>query len=158
MFTKFEFFRKYSREITCNYILLHYFAVLPLFSIFALVSQTHTPNHSRLRNKRRGTLINFGAFFPVATILLKGVRLLPFFIVYLFNIFFFLWLCIKKKSSIILRGGYAYSRGYDYCVCQMFQGLHLFKGVRLFWSLEHLPPHCIDSKITSLQYALDLDQ
>ena len=36
--------------------------------------------YSRLRNKRRGTLIKFWAFFPVATCLLKGVHLLTFFI------------------------------------------------------------------------------
>ena len=43
----------------------------------------------------------------------------------------------KIKLLVILRGGYAYSRGYVYCFCQMFQGLRLFKGVRLFRSLEY---------------------
>ena len=44
----------------------------------------------------------------------------------------------KIKLLVILRGGYAYSRGYVYCFCQMFQGLRLFKGVRLFRSLEYM--------------------
>ena len=43
----------------------------------------------------------------------------------------------KIKLLVILRGGYAYSRGYVYCFCQMFQGRRLFKGVRLFRSLEY---------------------
>ena len=29
-----------------------------------------------------------------------------------------------------------FSRGYVYCFCQMFQRLHLFKGLRLFQTLE----------------------
>ena len=41
------------------------------------------------------------------------------------------------KLLIILRGGYAYSKGYVYCFCQMFQGLCLFKGVCLFRTLEY---------------------
>jgi hypothetical protein len=36
-----------------------------------------------------------------------------------------------------LRGGYVYSRGYVYYFCQMFQGLPLFKRVRLFQTLEY---------------------
>ena len=43
----------------------------------------------------------------------------------------------KIKLSVILSEGYAYSRGYVYCFCQMFQGLRLLKGVRLFRSLEY---------------------
>ena len=42
----------------------------------------------------------------------------------------------KIKLSVILRGGYAYSRDYVYYFCQKFQGLRLFKGLCLFWSLE----------------------
>ena len=33
--------------------------------------------------------------------------------------------------------GDAYFKGYAYCFCQMFQGLHLFQGLCLFQSLEY---------------------
>ena len=72
----------------------------------------------------------------MATCLLKGVRLLTCLSFFLLNIFFPSAVYKKIKISVILRGGYAYSRGYVYCFCQMFQGLRLFKGVRLFRSLE----------------------
>ena len=41
-----------------------------------------------------------------------------------------------KESNYLLfeRGDYIYSRGFVYCLGQMFQRLHLFKGLRLFWT------------------------
>ena len=80
-------------------------------------------------------------FFPVATCLLKGVRLLTF-LFFIFSIYFLTFfpsaMYKKIKLSVILRGGYAYSRGYVYCFCQIFQGLCLFKGVHLYRSREYL--------------------
>ena len=66
------------------------------------------PQYSRVRKKHTGTIINFSGF----------------------------WLCIKVSNLCYLRGDYVYSRGYVYCFRQMFQGLCLFKGVRLFRTLE----------------------
>ena len=85
-------------------------------------------------------LLIFG-LFSSGYVLIKGGTFINFFIFYLLNIFFLLFfpsaMYKKIKLSVILRGGYAYSRGYVYCFCQMFQGLRLFKGVRLFRSLEY---------------------
>ena len=53
--------------------------------------------YSRLQNKRRGTLINFWAFFS-GSVLIKGGTFINFFIFYSFNIFFY-WLCIKKSNQ-----------------------------------------------------------
>ena len=81
-----------------------------------------------------GMFINFFIFYFISlTAILSGLRNCFFF---LLNIFFPSAVYKKIKISVILRGGYAYSRGYVYCFCQMFQGLRLFKGVRLFRSLE----------------------
>jgi len=84
-------------------------------------------------------LLILGFFQWLSTSLLKGVRVLFFFISYLLNIRFLLFfpsaIYKKIKLTVILRGGYAYSRGYVYCFCQIFKGLRLFTGVRLFWSL-----------------------
>ena len=83
--------------------------------ISALVS------YSRFRNKHSPRLINFLTFF-------QGLR--PYsgiHRVYLSNI------------SIRYKWGYAYS------FCQNFQGLRLFKGVRLFRTLEY-DSTCVDLK------------
>ena len=65
----------------------------------------------------------------MATCLLKGVRLLTFLFFNFLNIFFLLFfpsaMHKKIKLLVILRGGYAYSRDYVYCFCQMLQGLRL---------------------------------
>ena len=89
--------------------------------IRVILYQWATLCYSRLRNKHRGTLINFWIFFPEATSFFKRV--------------------IHKKKSKILsfdEVGYDFSRGYVYCFSQMFQALRLFKGLRLFQSLEYL--------------------
>jgi hypothetical protein len=80
-------------------------------------------------------LLIFG-LFSSGYVLIKGGTFINFFIFYLFITFFPSAMYKKIKLSVILRGGYAYSRGYVYCFCQIFQGLCLFKGVRLFRSLE----------------------
>ena len=67
------------------------------------------PQYSRVRKKHTGTIINFSGF----------------------------WLCIKVSNLCYLRGDYVYSRGFVYCFCQMLNGLCLFKGVRLFRTLEY---------------------
>ena len=62
-------------------------------------------------------LLIFG-LFSSGYVLIKGGTFINFFIFYLFNIFltFFPSAMYKKiKLSVILRGGYAYSRGYVYC-------------------------------------------
>ena len=44
---------------------------------------------------------------------------------------------LKKSENLLFDVvGYVFPRGYVYCFCQIFQGLCLFKGVRLFRSLE----------------------
>ena len=45
---------------------------------------------------------------------------------------------MSKYGICYLRGGFVYSRGYVYCFCQKFQGFCLFRGVRLFWTLEYV--------------------
>ena len=85
-------------------------------------------------------LLIFG-LFSSGYVLIKGGTFINFLFFYFLNIFFFTFfpsaMYKKIKLLVILRGGYAYSRGYVYCFCQMFQGLRLFKGVRLFRSLEY---------------------
>ena len=80
-------------------------------------------------------LLIFG-LFSSGYVLIKGGTFINFFIFlffkYLFFIFFPSAMYKKIKLLVILRGGYAYSRGYVYYFCQMFQGLRLFNGVRLF--------------------------
>ena len=81
-------------------------------------------------------LLIFG-LFSNGYVLIKGGTIINFF--YFLDIFFACFtLAIYKKInlSVISRGSYAYSMGYVYCFCKKFQGLHLFKGVRLFRSLE----------------------
>ena len=68
--------------------------------------------YSRVRNKRTPTLINFLTFF-------QGLR--PY-----------SGLHRAYLSSISIR----YKWGYAYSFCQILQGLRLFKGVRLFQTLE----------------------
>ena len=83
-------------------------------------------------------LLIFG-LFSSGYMLIKRGTFINFFIFYLLNIFFPFFpspMYKKIKWSVILRGGYTYSRGYVYCFCQMFQGLRLLKGVRLFRILE----------------------
>ena len=75
--------------------------------------------------------------FSSGYMLIKGGTFIDFFIFFIFFLLFFALAMYQKiKLSVILSGGYAYSRGYAYCFYQMFQGLRLFKGVRLFRSLE----------------------
>ena len=86
-------------------------------------------------------LLIFG-LFSSGYVLIKGGKFINLFIFFFFRIFFstffFPSAVYKKiKISVILREGYAYSRGYVYCFCQIFQGLCLLKGVRLFRSLEY---------------------
>ena len=103
------------------------------------IFQNGLQNYSRVRNKHTGMLIIFWRFFPGATFLLKGATFIDFWILknFLRNFnFLFLLLCIKESNDLLFRGGYVYSRGYAYCFCQMFQGLCLFKRVRLFRTLE----------------------
>ena len=69
--------------------------------------------YSRVRNKRTPTLINFLSFF-------QGLR--PY-----------SGLHRAYLSSISIR----YKWGYAYSICQIFQRLRLFKGVRLFQTLEY---------------------
>ena len=79
--------------------------------------------------------------FSNGYVLIKGGTIINFFIFYFLDIFFACFtLAMYKKInlSVILRGGYAYSMGYVYCFCKKFQGLCLFKGVRLFRSLEYM--------------------
>ena len=85
--------------------------------------------YSRLRNKRRGTLIIFLLFFPVGTCLSKGVRLLTFLFFLSLKYFFlllFLQLRIRKSKYLLFQEGVTLiqgamfivfdkdSRGYDY--------------------------------------------
>ena len=74
--------------------------------------------------------------FSSGYVLIKGGTFINFFIFLFFEYSFPSAMYKKIKLLVILRGGYAYSRGYVYCFCQIFQGLCLFKGVRLFRSLE----------------------
>ena len=72
--------------------------------------------------------------FSNGYVLIKGGTIITFFISLFFRYFFACFtLAMYKKInlSVILRGGYAYSMGYVYCFCKKFQGLRLFKGVRL---------------------------
>merc|ERR1739836_45704 len=92
---------------------------------------------STLENSLSVQVLIFG-LFSSGYVLIKGGTFINFFIFYFLNLFFTFFpsaMYKKIKLLVILRGGYAYSRGYVYCFCQMFQGLHLFKGVRLFRSL-----------------------
>ena len=85
-------------------------------------------------------LLIFG-LFSRGYVLIKGGTFINFFNFLSFKYFFFTFfpsaMYKKIKLFVILRGGYAYSRGYVYCFCQLFQGLRLFQGVRLFRSLEY---------------------
>ena len=72
--------------------------------------------YSRVRNKRTPTLINFLTFF-------QGLR--PY-----------SGLHRAYLSSISIR----YKQSYAYSFCQIFQRLRLFKGVRLFPTLEQGKP------------------
>ena len=95
-------------------------------SIETLPSQSHSlcpklldlfptgTKYSRVWNKHSPTLINFLTFFQ---------GLLPY--SGLHRAYF---------SSISIR----YKMGYAYSVCQIFQGLCLCKGLRLFQTLEHI--------------------
>ena len=78
--------------------------------------------------------INIGVHLLILLLFSSGYMLIKGEFVFTF---FPLAMYKKIKLSVILRGGYAYSRGYVYWFCQMFQGLRLFKGVRLFRSLEY---------------------
>ena len=73
--------------------------------------------YSRVRNKHRGTLINFWGFFPGATSLLKGATFIEFWFLKnflrIFN-FLFLWLCIKESNYLLFE-----------------RRLHLFRGLCL---------------------------
>ena len=76
-------------------------------------------------------LLIFG-LFSSGYVLIKGDTLINFSIFYLLNTFFTFFpsaMYKKMKLSVILRGGYAYSRGYVYSFCQMFQGLRLFRSL-----------------------------
>ena len=65
--------------------------------------------------------------------MLKGVRL---FISLMFFFYFFSFGYILKNQIIChFRGGYAYSRGYVCCFCQMLQGLRLFRSLEYLTSL-----------------------
>ena len=58
--------------------------------------------------------------FSSGYVLIKGGTFINFFIFCLLNILFTVFLSAmykKIKMSVILRGGYAYSRGYVYCFC-----------------------------------------
>ena len=106
------------------------------------ISQTYTLDSGINVGVR---LLIFG-IFSSGYVLIKGGTFINLFIFfsfkYFFSTFFFPSAVYKKiKISVILRGGYAYSRGYVYCFCQIFQGLCLFKGVRLFRSLEYSISH-----------------
>ena len=101
-------------------------------------------------------LLIFG-LFSSGYVLIKGGTFINFFFIflsfkYLFFTFFPSAMYKKIKLSVILRGGYAYSRGYVYCFCQMFQGLRLFKGVRLFRSLEYKKTGSHNIKYCSVTY------
>ena len=83
--------------------------------------------------------INVGVRLLIFGLFSSGYMLIKWFFFYFFLLFFFVSLGYVLKNQFIchFKGGYAYSRGYIYCFCQMFQGLCLFKGVRLFRSLEY---------------------
>ena len=65
------------------------------YSIYSQVCQIWNWKQAyfRFRNKRRGTLINF-EIFSSGYVLIKGVRLLTFFL-------FFLRLCIRKSNYLL---------------------------------------------------------
>ena len=110
-----------------------------------LKTQNHLPTHSsgctllvltgfflsrESRINVRVRLLILG-LFSSGYVLIKGgmfINFLNFFKIFSFTFFFLLFMCKKIKLSVILRGGYAYSSGYVYCFCQMFQGLRLFRG------------------------------
>ena len=77
------------------------------------VNDPLTNKYSRVQNKHSPTLINFLTFF-------QGLR--PY--SGLHRAYF---------SSISIR----YKWGYAYSFCPIFQGLHLFNGLRLFQTLEY---------------------
>ena len=94
----------------------------------SLPNTNYFPNyHYRVRNKRRVTLSNFGAFFEGPCLLILGF-------LHYFNLFF-LWLCNKSSNYLLFKKeglrlfkelyllffqnysrGYVYSRGYIYSV------------------------------------------
>ena len=120
---------KYSVDFS-NWKLTLKFKFMHSVRICLKVSEKIFFYYSRLRNKRRGTLNNVVAFFPVAMSLLK--RYLYFFKLKFIFFLFFLQLCLRNSNYLIFqRGarliqgamlivfakcsrGYVYSRGYIY--------------------------------------------
>ena len=44
---------------------------------------------------------------------------------------------LGHRVKVATSWGYVYLRGYPYCFCQLFQGLCLFRGIRLLGTLEY---------------------
>ena len=78
--------------------------------------------------------------FPGAIFLLKGATFIDFWFLknflWIFS-FLFLWFCVKESHYLLFDRMEVGLFDYIYCFCQMFQGLCLFKGVRLFRTLEY---------------------
>ena len=85
----------------------------PFFSKDIIYYLSSITSYSRVRNKRTPTIINFWNFF-------QG-----------------LWSYYGLKRHKFYYISLHILRGYVYYFCQIFQRLRLFKGLRLFQTLEH---------------------